>query len=69
MIRIDLVSHNRGRVGIDKDYLNALFAKGSGSLCAGIIKFARLTDYDGAASDNQNGADTSISWHFLFFSE
>jgi hypothetical protein len=33
-------------------------------LSAGIIKFTGLADDNGAASDDQYGANASVSWHF-----
>ncbi len=64
MIRVDLVGHDGGRVGIDQDHFNSFFPKASGRLGTGIIKLARLTYDDGAATDDKNGADASVSGHF-----
>ena len=63
MISGHLVGHDSGRVGIDQDHLDAFFAEGAGSLSAGIVKFARLTNNNRAAADNQNRAYTSVSGH------
>jgi hypothetical protein len=35
-------------------------------LRTGIVEFTGLTDYYRAASDDENGANTSVSWHFFF---
>ena len=64
MIGIDLIGHDGGRVGVDEHHLNAFLAQRAGGLGAGIIEFTRLTDDNGAAADNQHGADASVSGHF-----
>jgi hypothetical protein len=60
MIRCDGIGHDSGRVGIDEDNFDAFFAKGTGSLGSGIIKFAGLADDNGSATDYQDGADRRV---------
>ena len=53
------VRHNRGRVGVNQNDLDALFAQGAACLRAGIVELSRLTD------DNRAGANDDDLFDFL----
>ncbi len=52
-IRNIAVRHNRRRIGINKNDFHSLFFQGTAGLCARIIKFRRLSDYDWTGTNNQ----------------
>ncbi|OPZ81751.1 MAG: hypothetical protein BWY77_00498 [bacterium ADurb.Bin431] len=57
--KVDLVGEmlgglDGGDVGIDQDGLDALFLEGLDRLAAGIVKFARFTDLEGGAPQNDH---------------
>ena len=45
------IGHDGRRIRVDEDYLVTLFGKGLASLHPGVIKFATLTDHNGARAD------------------
>ena len=48
------IRHDCGRIAVHKDDFDAFFAKGAAGLGAGIVKFRRLPDDDGAAADDED---------------
>ena len=57
------VGHDRGRVRIDEDDAVALVLQRLARLRSGVVEFARLTDDDGAGSDDENGLDVGALRH------
>ncbi len=48
------IRHDCGRIAVHQDDFDPLFTKGAAGLCAGIVKFRRLPDDDGAAADDED---------------
>jgi len=59
------VGHDRGRVGVDQDDPDALFAEHAAGLGAGVVELAGLTDDDRAGADDENGVDVVALGHYL----
>ena len=57
------VGHDRGRVAVDQDHLEAFFTERLASLRAGVIEFTRLADDDRTRADDQDGFDICTFWH------
>ena len=57
------VGHDGGGVGVDEDRLDALRFQGAAGLRAGVVKLRRLTDDDGAGTDDQYLFDTRVFRH------
>jgi len=57
------IGHDGGRVGVHEDDAVAFFPEGFAGLRAGVIKFARLTNDDGAGADDEDGMDVSSFRH------
>ena len=52
-IRQRLIRHDGGGVGIDEHHVHAGFLEHAARLRAGIVKFRRLSDHDGAGANHQ----------------
>ena len=48
------VGHDGGRIAVDQNDFVTLFTQGLAGLCAGVVKFAGLTNDDRASADNKN---------------
>ena len=59
------VGHDRGRVGVDQDDPDALFAQHAAGLGAGVVEFAGLTDDDRAGADDEDAVDVVAFGHQL----
>ena len=57
------VGHDRGRVAVDQDHLEAFFTQRLASLRAGVIELARLADDDRTRADDQDGFNVCTFWH------
>ena len=57
------VGHDGGGVGVDEDGLDALGFQRAAGLSAGVVKLRRLTDDDGAGTDDQYLFDTRVFRH------
>ena len=57
------VGHDGGGVGVDEDRLDALRFQGTAGLSTGVVKLRRLTDDDGAGTDDQHLFDTRVFRH------
>ena len=57
------VGHDGGRVGVDEHRLDTLGFEGAAGLRAGIVKLCRLTDDDGAGTNDQHLFDTGVFRH------
>ena len=49
-----VVGHDRGRIGVDQDRLDALLAQRAAGLGAGVVELGRLADDDRAGADDQH---------------
>lgn len=57
------IGHERGRVVVEEHDFDAFVAKGEACLRPRIVEFRRLTDDDGAGSDEEHLADGRIARH------
>ena len=57
------VGHDGGGVGVDEDGLDALRFQRTAGLSAGVVELRRLTDDDGAGTDDQYLFDTRVFRH------
>ena len=57
------IGHDRGGIGIHQNDPVALFAKRLAGLHTGVVKFARLPDYDRARANHQHRGDVSSLRH------
>ena len=57
------VGHDRRRVAVDEDHLEALGAQRLARLAAGIVELARLADDDRAGADDQHALEVSAARH------
>ncbi len=62
-IRHGRISHDGGRIGIDKNDGVAFFFEGFDSLGPRIVKFAALAYHDGAGADDKDLVQVSAFWH------
>ena len=60
------ICHDRSRVGVQKNYLHALFFQRTACLCTCIVEFCRLTDDNRTGANYKNFVDIFISRHDLF---
>ena len=58
-----LIGHDRGRVGVYQDDLQALLAQRAARLRARVVKFGRLADYDRAGAQYHNFMDIFSQRH------
>ena len=54
-IRQVRIGHDCGRIGVDQNDAVTLFTKGLAGLCARIVEFAGLPNYDWPRADDHNG--------------
>ena len=58
-----VVGHDRRRVRVDEDDLDAVRLEGAAGLRARVVEFRSLTDHDRAGADDKNFLDVFIQWH------
>src|SRR5690554_498870 len=64
-IRHHRVGHNGGRVRVNQDDAVAFLTQGFTGLGSGVVKFARLPDYNRACAQNQDAFNIGPFWHVL----
>src|SRR5690606_26881735 len=57
------VGHDGGRVGVDQDHLDALFAQGLARLGPRVVKLRRLADDDGSRPDHHHPSQVALLGH------
>ncbi len=62
------IGHDGSGVGINQYHLVTFFFQCKARLCACVVKFCGLPDYNGAGADNQNFFQVCSLWHNLFSS-
>ena len=62
-IREARIGHDRRRIGVHQDDAVALFAQRFTCLCAGVVKFAGLTNNDWPCTNDHNRRNIGSLWH------
>ena len=66
VVRDDRIGHDGRGVGIDQGDFDALFLKAARSLASRVVKFARLSNDNRSASNDEDRLDAVVFGHFFF---